>query len=271
MVAPAQTSDPAVEELQRLLNLTSADLPLSTEGRMDEDTIRELKIFQATHTDLQGNPLAVDGKPGPATMAALRAAAAGSPPAPAVVPLYGGTLGHRIVRIALAEYRRRTVEEIHGKNLNTNTGPRVRQYQRATGLKGTGWPWCAAFVTWCYEEAGLLLKNEDGFASVAALEEWATGKDGKEVRCGKYRPDWRCKVRWRAREGTFRAPPGAIVIFDFSHTGIVVQGMDGADHTVEGNTAPGDKGSQRDGGGVYLRTRGHGPISGYVVLEAILS
>lgn len=36
----------------------------------------------------------------------------------------------------------------------SNSGPRVRQYQAATWLPGTGWPWCAAAVCWAYEQAG---------------------------------------------------------------------------------------------------------------------
>jgi CHAP domain len=33
-----------------------------------------------------------------------------------------------------------------------NTGSRVRYYQAATWLGGTGWPWCAAFVCRCWRE-----------------------------------------------------------------------------------------------------------------------
>lgn len=36
----------------------------------------------------------------------------------------------------------------------SNSGPKVREYQKATWLSGTGWPWCAAFVCWCQEQAG---------------------------------------------------------------------------------------------------------------------
>jgi hypothetical protein len=38
--------------------------------------------------------------------------------------------------------------------VGSNTGPMVKQYQAATDLGGTGWPWCAAFVEWCWEKAG---------------------------------------------------------------------------------------------------------------------
>lgn len=268
------TPSPEIVELQTLLNKANGNNALTPTGLMDDDTVRAVKIFQATHTDLTGKPLDVDGQAGPNTMASLHAAVDGAPPGTPKLPEYGGTIGHRIARIGLEEYRRRVIEEAKGKKLNTNTGVRVKEYQSATGLAGTGWAWCAAFVTWCYEQAGLLLQNEAGFAAVAALEDWARAKskDGKEVRCGKNRADWTCKVQWATRSAKkpYRAPPGAIVIFDYSHTGIVVQGKDAADDTVEGNTSAGGSGSQRDGGGVYLRTRTHGTVTGYVVLSAIL-
>jgi hypothetical protein len=65
-------------------------------------------------------------------------------------------------------------------------------------------------------------------------------------------------------------PAGAIVIFNFSHTGIVVSGGRSSDITVEGNTSSGNRGSQRDGDGVFQRTRSHSIIKGYVVLPEIL-
>jgi len=126
-------------------------------------------------------------------------------------------------------------------------------YQRATGLGGTGWPWCAAFVTWCYESAGLTLNNAAGFASVALMESWA-----------------RRTGRWHGRVRGYTPPAGSIVIFTFSHTGIIVSGGDTSDITVEGNTSAGNRGSQRNGDGVYQRTRAHSIIKGYVVLDEIL-
>lgn len=56
--------------------------------------------------------------------------------------------GDDVVRVALAEVG---VTEVP---LGSNSGPRVRQYQQATSLGGTGWPWCAAFVEWCWKRVG---------------------------------------------------------------------------------------------------------------------
>jgi hypothetical protein len=155
-------------------------------------------------------------------------------------------VGQRIVRIATHEAERGVCE--HGYN----TGADVRMYQHATGLAGTGWPWCAAFVTWVYEKAGLVLSTSAGFASVWLMEQWA-----------------RNTGRWHARAGSYRPPPGAIIIYTFSHTGIVVAGHAGYDNTVEGNTSSGNSGSQSNGDGVYKRVRSHSLIKGYVVMNQI--
>jgi hypothetical protein len=36
----------------------------------------------------------------------------------------------------------------------SNRGARVQAYQASTTLPGTGWPWCAAFICWVWQEAG---------------------------------------------------------------------------------------------------------------------
>lgn len=58
------------------------------------------------------------------------------------------TKGDAVVKVALAEVG---VTEVP---MGSNTGPRVRQYQAATDLGGTGWPWCSAFVEWCWKRVG---------------------------------------------------------------------------------------------------------------------
>ena len=76
---------------------------------------------------------------------------------------------------------------------------------------------------------------------------------------------------WRPREQDYRPPMGAIVIYTFSHTGIIVSGGEQTDQTVEGNTSSDSRGSQRDGQGVFQRTRSHRMIRGYVVIPDIVA
>jgi peptidoglycan hydrolase-like protein with peptidoglycan-binding domain len=239
---------PQVVELQNLLNAAGSQPRLIADGDFGSLTDQSLRYFQSRHTDQSGRPLEVDGEVGDRTWWALRSKGGSGVPASPPKQEVGGSLGKQIARLALGEAQK-GVREVGGKN----TGPDVRKYQRATGLGGTGWAWCAAFVTWCYESAGLVLRSAWGFSGVADLESWGR-KTGK----------------WKPRIPGYVAPTGAIVIFKFSHTAIVISGDKSADITVEGNTSSGNRGSQRDGDGVFQRTRSHSIIKGYVVLPEIL-
>lgn len=125
-------------------------------------------------------------------------------------------------------------------------GSNRTRYGAAYGLNGV--PWCAQFVWWVFYQAGdstLIPKT----AYTPALADWFKG-----------RGQWGDQPR-----------PGALALFDFlgdgvnriSHVGLVeaVNG-DGTVITIEGNTSTGAAGSQRDGGGVWRRTRKAG-IVGY--------
>ena len=134
----------------------------------------------------------------------------------------------------------------------TNTGAKVIQYQRATDLRGTGWPWCAAFVCWCvqkwasdpavWEEIQRQLRptlTPDRWrpqtASAFGFEAWARSR--------------RCKVLPRKAD----LKTGDLMIFSMSHIGIVADDdSTGKIYTVEGNT--GATGG-RDGDGVWAKVR----------------
>lgn len=120
------------------------------------------------------------------------------------------------------------------------------KYGAAYGLNGQ--PWCAIFTWYVFQQAGLgHLHPKTAYTPTLA--------------------DW-----YRAR-GQWSTTPriGSLVFFDFpgdgvnriSHVGLV-EGInrDGSVITIEGNTSAGTSGSQRDGGGVYRRTRKVG-IVGY--------
>jgi CHAP domain len=118
--------------------------------------------------------------------------------------------------------------------MGSNRGPRVQQYQAATVLAGTGWAWCAAFVEWCWERAGL----EDHPANPSTF--------------------WFCK-RAEGR-GEFGPPRvGGAIIWCGTHVGLVVAVGDGIVHTIEGNS--GDRVSRRVraiGGARFINPRGLG-------------
>lgn len=232
-----QSTGHYVVELKKLLNALGARLP--GDDTFDAATHDAVVSFQRTHTSPKGGPLEADGVVGPDTWKAL-----GGPPESRRER--ANLRGYQVMIIAMCEYMRGVRE--HGGN---NRGADVETYQRVTGMLRQ--PWCASFVSWCYARAGIPLRDANGFAAVAALKKWAQGVG-----------------YWRRREPGYIPPCGAIVIYTFGHTGIVVAGDETQDSTVEGNTGPGKAGSQRDGDGVYYRTRAHGSISGYVVLPQIL-
>ena len=152
------------------------------------------------------------------------------------------TLSELIKEIALGEVG---VREIG----TSNSGQRVKEYQASTGLKGTGWPWCAAFICWVVRQAmyaqftagakGHTFKRPQT-AAAYGFDEWSLAQDDSTK--------------------TFRKHPGAdypIGIFSLrstSHCGIATSApnKNGDFKTVEGNT---NAAGSRDGGGVMVRVR----------------
>ena len=96
--------------------------------------------------------------------------------------------------------------------------------------------WCAAFVDWCVMElltksphlTSLPLIHRPRTASAFGLLHWGTTGTGCMVVHGHHATPVR----------------GDIVVFNFSHTGIVVESGKGHFHSVEGNTTPGTGGNQ---------------------------
>ena len=128
------------------------------------------------------------------------------------------------------------------------------KYGKWYGLNNN--PWCAMFVSWCFDRAGLSKKiaalNAKGFASCAAGLKWFTDKN-KIIPIGQ-------------------AQAGDIVFFQFDtdaepdHVGIVKWNNTALKYlqVIEGNTSSGSKGSQANGDGVYLRKRSYSLVMGVV-------
>lgn len=135
------------------------------------------------------------------------------------------------------------IEEIGVQEIgNTNTSPRVREYQSATSLDGTGWPWCAAFICWVVMRAmaqhgGKFTFTRPVTASAYGFDEWSLAQDNST------------KTR-RSHGGD------EIAIFSLksvSHCGIAISKPDknGWFRTVEGNSN--SAGSRTGGMVVYQR------------------
>lgn len=222
---------PHVRQLKQRLNAAGAALPDTS--TFDAATHDAVVAFQKTHK------LEPDGVVGERTWDAL-----GGPPALPVE--HANIRGFQIAMLACWEAAR-AVREVGGDD----RGPDVEKYQRVTGALHD--LWCASFVSWCYLSCGVGLLQGNGSARVKALREWGE----------KY-------GHWRERTPGYTPPSGAIVIFTWSHTGIVVAGGASDDRTVEGNSWSGNQGDQRNGNGVYMRVRPHREVRGYVVVPEIV-
>lgn len=110
-------------------------------------------------------------------------------------------------------------------------------------VSGKDYPWCMAFVQWCFDQAGLRLPHLT--ASCSDLLSWYW----------KYAPD-------RVIYGD--PNPRDIIIYNFGHTGIVESDAFSTITAIEGNTSAGDAGSQSNGGGVFRRTRSKTLVTAYI-------
>ena len=124
------------------------------------------------------------------------------------------------------------------------------KYWEAYDPKMQGQPWCVAFLWWCFDKAG---------------ERMAFFGGGKTASCGTL-------LRWYREQGLTvpvrEVQLGDIVLLNFNgegtpdHCGLVVGvnyhesgGWKTSAQTIEGNTTPGEEGSQDNGGCVALKTR----------------
>lgn len=132
----------------------------------------------------------------------------------------------------------------------TETGDNDTMFGKWYGMNNQ--PWCAMFVSWCYSQAGLsksvAASTAKGFASCDAGLKWFA-KYNKLVPVGQ-------------------TIAGDIVFYQFDtdaqpdHVGIVKGNNTTLKYiyAYEGNTSSDTKGSQSNGGGVYLKKRGYGTI-----------
>ena len=133
----------------------------------------------------------------------------------------------------------------------SNRGRDVEAFQRSVRIPA-GSPWCAGFVRYAMDRAGVATPTVRSGAATAYLRD-ARSIDASDVLRGAVRPEpgalvvWRRGSGWQGHIGIFREDDNAAV------RGPAWYGRCGL--TVEGNTSSGRRGSQRDGDGVWARTR----------------
>ena len=234
-----ESNSALVAQLQTALAQKGYSCP--TPGQFDRGMVAAVKLFQAQNVDSAGNPLKVDGEVGSFTWTALfglvwRAAAPSN------------TIASMALAVAISQIG---VMEIPGK---PNRGPMVDVYLRSTDLDPAaggpaGYPWCQAFVYWCFATASAKLGVANPCSKTAGvLAHW--NKAASNPLATRYPAS--SVVANKAL-----ASPGALVTYDFGggagHIAFVEQCQaDGSMVTVEGNTNPV---GGREGLGVYRLTR----------------
>lgn len=134
-----------------------------------------------------------------------------------------------------------------------NCGPKVKEYLSATWLEPGPWAWCAAFICWCVRE----WQRE-----ISSLPKFERPRTASAFDL----------INWAKKQGLLVLPEEAVVcasdlvIFDFSHCGIVSEDDDGTDFikTIEGNTnKKGDRDSE-SGDGVWEKKRSRSLVRSYI-------
>lgn len=158
----------------------------------------------------------------------------------------------RLIELATHEVG---TQEVGGNN----RGPRIQQYQAATWLKPAPWPWCAAFICWIVRE--WLLSSPEacerlGLKSKRKIEWW------RPRTAGAFDFErWARGNRIRVLGPRAIAKAGDIVVFNFSHIGLVVKDQVAPAttiETIEGNTNSKGTRDSKSGDGVWRKRR---PVS----------
>lgn len=219
-----------VKTIQNQLNLKGCG-PLEVDGNFGINTFRAVKLFQSRHLDSKGNPLIIDGRIGAITWSVLFATDSIPDAAIAETPLLKKVLKIANTQIGIVE-----------NPPNSNRGKEIDLYLKSVGLNpSTGnYPWCAAFVYWCFDKASKELGITNPLIKTAGvIDHWNRTKGVKiPVDVAIANPN---KIK-----------PGAVFIMDFGkglgHTGIVESINNGYITTIEGNT---NNDNSREGYGVF--------------------
>lgn len=223
-----------VKKIEQRLNAVGCG-PINEDGVFDkEQTERAVKLFQARFTDVQGNPLKIDGQIGPLTWGELFGASSVPSTLDAPTRLTKEVVAFATTQIGVLE-----------KPLGSNSGPEVNKYLAAVGL-GPGHFWCVAFTYFCYQQAaGHLGVANPHVKTAGVLDHWNRAK----TQPGATRITTNAAINNPAL-----VTPGSLFIIDngggFGHTGIVAGIVSGLLETIEGNT---NSGGSSNGIGVFKR------------------
>ena len=138
-----------------------------TRGQFDAAMTSAVKLFQSRQVDQAGAPLKVDGVVGRFTWTALFG------PAPTQATGIVGALSAQVLSVAITQIG---VMENAGQ---PNRGPQVDAFLAAAGIGNPagnppgGYPWCQAFIYWCFVKAtAALVRANPAPKTAGVLEHW---------------------------------------------------------------------------------------------------
>lgn len=140
--------------------------------------------------------------------------------------------------------------DIEVAEVGANRGKWVEAILAGIGL-GPGYPWCAAAIDFCCDVAQVQAGPQSGRGAVRNWVDWARRQSRVRTE-----PDRGRLCYWLRPNGT-------------GHIGIVASVLGDKVVSYEGNTGPDDRGSQRDGDGMYCRKRDRLIWGGYITLGSL--
>ena len=140
------------------------------------------------------------------------------------------------------------------KEVGNNGGYWVERFQKVSKAP-RGSQWCAAFVNFCLDSAGV---KGLPFTGSGLARSFAT--KNKTIKANTFNGE---------------LPAGTIIVWRrgntlFGHAGVIEKWKGTKGTTVEGNTSSGVKGSQNDGDGVWRRRRSIDPSNYFRITDFIL-
>ena len=218
IIKTGETDTAIVQAIQnRLTELGVASL--SGTGTFGPKTVEAVKLFQATHTDKDGNPLIIDGQVGSITWASLF----GEPTIPVADTVPSSDLLKEALKIAASQIG------VMENPVGSNRGPEVNAYLASVGL-GPGFFWCAAFLYWCFNQAAANLSRKNPLVKTGGCQDHWNRTKAKKI------------LKADAVNNPSLIVPGSIFLLKTGrtsgHTGIVEKVESGFIHTIEGNSNP---------------------------------
>lgn len=147
-----------------------------------------------------------------------------------------------VIRLAI-DWARRFIGTLEEPK-NSNRGAKIDPIQKEFGFIGV--QYCVLFVLYCYKKACTYQRVNYPFpktTSSQTLYQWAVEKGYAETDWTKLKPGdiviWRKFLLWQGH---------AAIVESVYHDQLAFV-------TIEGNTQDKDSGDQRDGGGIFMRTR----------------